>query len=434
MDDKKLAVNGGPKAITKNPEDIFTWPIVTEEDEKAVLEVLRAGKMSGLDITLQFEKEFAKWLGTKYALSFPNGTAALRTAMWAIGIGAGDEIICPSITYWASCTQALTLGAAVNFSDIKPETLCIDPDDIEHRIGPRTKAIVVVHYSAHPAEMDAIMKIARKHNVKVIEDVSHAQGGLYKSKKTGTFGDVAGISMMSGKSFAIGEGGMIATNNKHIIERAVAYGHYIRTGQQTEWHDGQISWVDNPELKKYKGVPLGGYKSRLNQTCSAMGRVQLKYYDERIKEIDKAMNYFCDGIDKIPGLKAIRPPKNSGSTMAGWYNAKLLYAPEEFGGTTSDEFAEAVVAEGVNCKAGTNFPLHLHPVFHTADIFNMGKPTMVSFGQRDVRQGKGNLPVSEGIHNRTLGYPCFRKYRPEIIDEYIQAFRKVAAAYRKKGQ
>ncbi len=178
-----LAVLGGPKSVTREQGDIFKWPIVTKEDEDAVLEVLRAGSMSGNAVTKEFEKEFAAWQGRKYALAYPNGTDSLRAAMWASGLGAGDEIICPSMTYWASATQALTLGAAVNFADIDPETLCIDPGDIEHRIGPRTKAIMVVHYAGYPCDMDRIMAIARKHGVKVIEDVSHAQGSLYQGQE-----------------------------------------------------------------------------------------------------------------------------------------------------------------------------------------------------------------------------------------------------------
>ncbi|HOG51325.1 MAG TPA: DegT/DnrJ/EryC1/StrS family aminotransferase, partial [Lentisphaeria bacterium] len=182
---QKLALFGGPKTITLPPGDIFTWPIITQEDEDAVLDVLRKRAMSGTELTKQFEAEFKAWNGTKYALGYCNGTAALHAALWACGVGPGDEIICPSITYWASAVPALSQGAAVNFADIDPETLCIDPNDIEHRICKRTKAIMVVHYAAYPADMDPIMAIARKHNIKVIEDVSHAQGALYKGRMCG---------------------------------------------------------------------------------------------------------------------------------------------------------------------------------------------------------------------------------------------------------
>jgi len=423
---QKLALLGGPKAVTKDAGDMFKWPIVTKEDETAVLDVLRRGAMSGTDITKQFEKEYAEWMGMKFALAYCNGTEALRAAMWACGVGAGDELICPSITYWASCTAALSLGAAVNFADIDPVTLCIDPKDIEHRIGKRTKAIVVVHYMGYPCDMDRIMKIARKHGVKVIEDVSHAHGGLYKGRKVGTFGDIGAMSMMSGKSFAIGEAGMMVTNTRDLLERCIAYGHYERTGAPSNFNPLDKS-VQNPELNKYAGVPLGGFKHRMNQTCSAMGRVQLKHYDKRMKEIQDAMNRFWDLLEGVPGIRAHRPPKGSRSTMGGWYAAHGLYRGEELGGLTCARFAEAVRAEGVpGCYNGANAALHLHRVFHDADIFNMGKPTMISFGQRDVRQGKGTLPVSERIADIGYSIPWFKHDRPAIIKEYAAAYRKVA--------
>jgi len=423
-----LAIHGGPTALTAEPGDIFKWPIVTEEDEQAVIEVLRAGKMSSSDITKQFEKAFGEWMGRTYALGYPNGTTALRAAMWALGVGAGDEIICPSLTYWASCTQALTLGATVNFADCLPDTLCIDPADIEHRIGPRTKLIVPVHYMGHPCEMDEIMAIARKHNVKVLEDVSHAQGGLYKGRKLGTFGDAAAMSLMSGKSFAVGEAGVLVTDDKSVYEHCIAYGFYERTGAPSNYNPTE-KCITDPELLKFQGVPLGGYKHRMNQTCSAMALVQLKYYDERIAEIQRAMNRFWDLLDGAPGLKAHRPAKDSGSTMGGWYAAHGLYRPEELDGLPCKTYCDAVNAEldgHYRTSPGCNRPLHTHPVFHEADIFRQGKPTVLAFGQRDVRQGPGSLPVTERTPETTYGIPWFKHDRPEAIEQFAAAFRKVA--------
>src|SRR5665213_1122917 len=195
-----LALFGGPPAVTANDPDLFKWPIVTREDEEATLDVLRRGKMSGTDITIEFEKEFSAWLGTKHALGHSSGTAALQAAMFGVGLGRGDELICPALTYWASCLQVFSLGATVVFADIDAKSWCLDPADIERRITPRTKAIVAVHYLGHPCEMEAIMAIARRRGLKVIEDVSHAQGGHYRGVKLGTIGDVAGISLMTGKS------------------------------------------------------------------------------------------------------------------------------------------------------------------------------------------------------------------------------------------
>jgi len=425
----KLALLGGEKAVTADPADAFNWPIVTKEDEEAVMAVLRAGAMSEVNVTKEFEKEFADWMGMKHALGYCNGTAALQAAMWACGVGAGDEVISPSMTYWATCTFALSLGAAVNFADIDRDTLCIDPSDIEHRIGPRTRAIVVVHYTGHPADMDPIMEIAARHDIKVIEDVSHAQGGLYKGRKCGTFGHVGCMSLMAGKSFATGEAGIMLTNDRTLYERCIAYGHYERTGLPSNYNPADAQ-VTETGLREFAGVPLGGAKHRMNQTCSAMGRVQLKYYDERIAEIQQAMNHFWDQLEGVRGIKAHRPPADSGSTMGGWYNARGLYRGEEVGGLSCAKFCEAVRAEGFQCWPGASSPLHLHPVFHKADIFNMGKPTMISFGQRDVRQGPGTLPVTESISEIALGVPWFKKYRPEIIEQHASAYRKVAENYK----
>ena len=157
----KLALLGGPKGLQVDSGDIFKWPIITKEHEDAVLEVLRAGKMSNLDVTRKFETEYAKKIGMKYGLCCSTGTGALQCAFFGLGIGVGDEVIGPSITYWASLLPLFSLGATPVFAEIDPETLCIDPSDIEHRITPRTKGIVVVHYGGHPVDMDPVMAIAK---------------------------------------------------------------------------------------------------------------------------------------------------------------------------------------------------------------------------------------------------------------------------------
>lgn len=426
--EKELAIKGGIKAVSEdnNLKKLFHWPIVTSEDEQAVLEVLRNGSMSGTDITKKFEAEFASWIGADHALGYCNGTASLLASMWACGVGAGDEIICPSMTYWASAVQALSLGAAVNFADIDPNTLCIDPNDVEHRIGHRTKAIVVVHYAGHPCEMDEIMAIAKKHSVKVIEDISHAQGSLYKGRMVGTIGDIAGMSMMTGKSFAVGEAGMMVTNDRNLYERCISFGHYARTGVVSNYNPVDKQ-VHDESLSHFAGIPLGGAKHRMNQTCAAMGRVQLKNYPARIAEIDKAMKRFWNLLEGAPGIRSHMPAEDSGSTMGGWYFARGLYNADELGGLSCEKFCEAVLAEGVECcYPGANKPLHLHSVFHEADIFNQGKPTMVAFGQRDVRQGLGSLPVSEKVNEIAFGIPWFKHDEPEIIEQYAAAYRKVA--------
>lgn len=415
----KLAILGGEPAIKGNiPDELFKWPIITEEDESAVLDVLHRAAMSGTDVTEKFETEFADWIGRKYAIGYCNGTLSLQAAMFACGIGAGDEIICPSKTYWASAIQAFNLNATVVFADIDPCSLCIDPKDLERCLSPYTKAIMVVHYLSHPADMNPIMEFAEKHNLIVIEDVSHAQGGYYKGKMLGTIGHIAAMSLMSGKSFATGEMGILVTDNKEMYDRAMVYSHYERNN---------TNYITTDYLTPYFGMPLGGMKGRVNQTCSAMGRVQLKYYDERCKEIRKAMNYFWDLLEDVPGLIPHRVDESDGSTMGGWYAAHGIYDANRLKGLSVTKFCEALRAEGFSTYSGGNYPLHLHKAFQDMDVLNIGKPARIAFAKRDVRELDKHLPVTENI--KIYGIPWFKKYMPEYIEMYVDAFKKVAFNY-----
>ena len=287
-------------------------------------------------------------------------------------------------------------------------------------ISPKTKAIMVVHYCSYPADMDAIMAIAKKHNLKVIEDVSHAQGGLYKGKRLGTFGDVAAMSLMSQKTFAAGELGIVVTDNRECYERAIAFGHYERNSPKYI--------VETESLKGYTGIALGGVKGRPNQLCTALARVQLKYFDQRCAVIRQAMNYYFDQIDQIDGLHAIRVDESTGSNNAGFYGAMIRYDPEKFGGLSAAKFAEAVRSETHNyCYAGGNFPLHTHNFFKTFDFMNVGKPSRIAYSDRDVRQLDDACKPSE-ITN-AFNTVCFVKFDKEWIDLYVKAFKKVAANY-----
>jgi len=272
-----------------------------------------------------------------------------------------------------------------------------------------------------PAEMDSIMAIARKHNLKVIEDVSHAHGALYKGQMVGTFGDVAGYSLMSGKSFAIGEGGMLTTNSREIYERAIVFAHYERHSEITD-----------EKLKAGALLPWGGYKYRMHQLSSVVGLEQLKKYPAEMAEIDKAMNYFWNLLEGVPGLDSHRPAKGSGTTKGGWYACRGIYKKEELGGLSIKRFCEAVSAEGNICSPGCNAQLHTHPLFHSVDVYGDGKPTNLANLPPgvDIRQGKGSLPGAESIQTKTFSVPWFKRFHPEIIRERAAAFRKVAENYR----
>ncbi len=419
----KLALLGGEPLFKGKPDaSLFKWPIITEEDKDAVIDVVMNNKFSGTDITLKLQEEFAEWQGRKHALAFTNGTMSLSAAMYAIGLGMGDEIICPTKTYWGSVSQAINFGASAVFCNIN-DKLSLDPDDLERCITPKTKAIMVVHYYAYPCDMDRIMEIANKHNLYVIEDVSHAHGSLYKGKKVGNFGHVAAMSMMSTKGFAAGELGMLVTDDRRIYERALAYGHYERNNAK--------NIVESNELKDYFHIALGGVKGRANQVSTALARGQLKYFDERCAKIREAMNYFFDQIEKIPGLSPIRVDESDGSSMGGFYNPMITYHPECYEGLSSRRFCEAVTAECNNtyvCWEGANFNLHTHNFFKTFDLYNLGKPSRIAFAQRDVREDDKYLTPSDSIF--CMSAPWFKHFDKEWIDLYVKAYKKVAENYR----
>jgi len=413
---EKLALLGGTPAIqTAAPAELFKWPIITQEDVDAAMDVVINNKFSRTDITIKFQEEFAAWQGTEYALAFTNGTMSLTAAMFAIGLSEGDEIICPTKTYWGSVSQAAYFGAKTVFCNIN-DMLSLDPKDLERCITPRTKAIVAVHYFGYPCDMDPIMEIAKKHDLYVIEDVSHAHGTLYKGKKVGTFGHVAAMSMMSWKLFAAGEMGMLVTNDRRLYERAIAFGHYERNNERFI--------QESEELKDYFHIALGGVKGRANQLCAALGRGQLKHFDERCAEIRKAMNAFFDLLEGIPGLKPLRADESDGSQIGGYYNPQLIYDPAYFGELSSARFSDAVNAEfngAFKCSADGNFCLHTHQYFKTFDPMHSEVPKTAA------EQSDAALKPSENKH--CLLVPWFKKYDKEWIEAYANAFKKVAANY-----
>lgn len=414
-----LALLGGDPVVVTPREDLFDWPILGPEEEAAVLATMRKPSYLDFETVPAFESELKDWLGTEYVITESSGTHAVLGAMFACGVGPGDEVIVPGSTYWASCVQAFTLRAKVVFADIDPLTMNLDPADVERKITDRTKAIVVVHLLGYPVDMDAINAVARPRGIKVIEDASHAHGSLYRNRRVGTLGDIAAFSMC-GKPLAIGEGGMIATDDPDLHDRALAWGHNFR------FHPGE---VQSPDLLRYAGLPLGGVTSRMHNLSAAIGRVQLRHFDERIKEIDKAMNHFWDLLADIPGLVAHRPPKDSGSTMGGWYNPHGVYLQEHFGGLSVARFVEAIRAEGYHSwtRICIREPLHTHELFRSADVYGEGVPTNSRRGGAPP-QGRGDLPVAESV--RALTVPPFRRFDQDAIEMYAAAFRKVADNYK----
>jgi len=216
MGNEKLAIEGGEATIK---EKLPTWPSFTEEIVNAAMEPLKTGKVNYWTGPngMEFEKKFAEWNGSKFAISTSNGTSALHTALGGLNLGPGDEIITTPYTFIASSFCIVQAGAIPVFADVVKETHCINSSAIREKITERTRAIIPVHLYGNACEMDEIMEIAKKHNLYVIEDAAEAHGATYKGKKVGTIGDVGAFSFCQNKTFTTGgEGGIVTTDNEEL--------------------------------------------------------------------------------------------------------------------------------------------------------------------------------------------------------------------------
>src|SRR5688572_21661902 len=213
---EKLALDNKNKTVTKK----LSWPIFDDSDVDAITEVARSGQWGNPDcggLVEKFEKEFASYCGSKYAVTCVNGSVALRLALIASGVKPGDEVIVPPYTFIATATIVIEANCVPVFVDIQPDTYNLDPSKIEAAITHRTKAIIPVHFAGQACDMDAIMEIARKRNLVVIEDAAHAHGGEYKGQKLGSIGRAGCFSFQSSKNLNAGEGGLVVTNDEKLF-------------------------------------------------------------------------------------------------------------------------------------------------------------------------------------------------------------------------
>lgn len=410
---EKLAIHGGSKVVTRQSPGFGTWPIVTEEDERAVLDVLHARSMSGTDITFELEQEYAQWEGSEFALACNNGTSAIHCAMYGLGIGRGDEVITPTWTFWATHTQLLNLGATPVFCDLDPRTLCPDPADVERRITDKTAAIIVVHIGGCAANMDAFMDISARHGIPVLEDYSHSHASTWKGRKVGSIAQVGAASIMSGKPLATGEGGMMNTNDRDIYERAVMFGH-----------GDHVKFVQNQEYKRLGGPPWGGYKYRMHQMTSAMARVQLRHFDEYRAPGVRNMERFFGQVCSVPGVGCNYALHDPDVTTGASYWQMLILDDEIVQRVPNSVLAQAIRAEGAPASAGGYFCHHLHPFWNECDVYGDGRPTRIAFS-RDVRQGVGDCPNAERIVKHLIQVPRMIQPDDEYVDQLAAAYVKV---------
>jgi len=400
---------GGPKAITLDQTEALKWPLIGEEEIEAVTRLLRKGELSISEETYAFEKEFANYLGVKYALAHNNGTAAIHAAFFAAGVGPGDEVIAPSYTYWATAMPILSCNAIPIFAEIDPKTFCLDPDDVRRKITPQTKAIIVVHLWGMPAEMDELLQIAHENNIVLIEDASHAHGAEYKGRKIGSIGDIACFSLQTSKLMIGGEGGILVTNNQEYYERAVLLGHYERISKLSE------------KYRKYAHTGFG-WKYRISPLASAIARVQLRHLDERNAKRNRNLEYLNRELSEIKGIEPFETPPY---VKRVYYEYRIKFNPEELGGVSREKLVAALRAEGAKVS-GERYPLlHLQPVFKERNIYGKGCPFDCPHVRRRVFYKKGDLPVTERSQERVLQLPSFPNAEKPLLDQYVEAFRKV---------
>jgi len=402
---QELSIFGGKKAVEQNDNDAFSWPQFNKEDQQAVIRVMSMADYRFYEEAYILENEIKEFFNVKYALPHMNGTSALHAAMFAIGIRPEDEIIVPSLTYWASVMPVLACNATPVFAESDPETLNIDPGDIERKITPRTKAIVVVHLCGLPCEMDTIMSIAKKHKLKVIEDCAHTHDAEYKGKKMGTIGDIGCFSYQATKLLPGIEGGMLITDNREYYERAVALGHYERLPGLPE----------NSPYRKYQHTCMG-YKYRIHPLSAAIIRVQLKKYDQLNASRNTNLMKLDQELSEIRGLEVIKTPSY---IKRNYYCYRLKYHADKLSGLSRDNFIAALQAEGMDIGKERYVLLHQQPVFNEE---NKNFPWIE---KGSVLKNKVNLPVTEKLYEQLLSLPTFPQGTNDLITKYIHGFRKV---------
>lgn len=409
-----LAIFGGHKSVTLSTAD--RWRKVQREEIDLVVELMERGEISlGYGgIISEFEEAFASYIGARYCIAVNNGTNGLFSAYFAVGVGPGDEVIVPSYTWHATVAPIIHSGAIPVFCEISPINLCADPEDIERKITPRTKAIAVTHLWGNPADMDAIMGISQRYGIPVIEDASHAHGAEWGGKKVGTIGDIGVFSLQGSKPLAGGEAGVVVTNNSEYYDRMIVLGHHGRLFSEVLTSD------------KYKHLfPQGiGFKFRASPLAIAIARVQLKRLDEVNRRRAATWAAYteglkgCDAVRPVPGLPKAKP--------GGFYEYRLVYQPEATGGVPVEKFVEALRAEGVPTDHDRYALTHLHPFFSRRWGFeNVG---FLNCPQSAACKlwARGDLPVTESIHARLLSLPSYTDPEPGLIEQITSAFWKVA--------
>jgi perosamine synthetase len=408
----KLAILGGDAVIA--PGTIKTWPLVDEVDEQFVLASLRGTNHAFGPNCVAFEKEFAAWNGNQYAITTNSGTAALHMCVAACGCSEGDEIIVTAYSWSSSATCILHHNCIPVFVDIDWETMNIDVDKIEAAITAKTKAIIVVHLHGLAVDMERVMAIARKYDLKVIEDACQAHGAKFQGKKVGTLGHCGAFSFNQNKNLCSGEGGMFVTDDEELMTKARMLWSFGETRTPTESRD-------------YHAYALG-WMYRNNDLTAAFGRAQLTRLDLYLDWQKQNVRLLDEQLRDVPNL--IRPTEPAGHEH-NWYNYVIRFDLEALNHThDASEFRDKVVralrAEGVEAVVWQRFILPRMTVFQAKNAYGYGAPWSSPHAQ-PVDYSLEQYPVAQKHSDSHICLVQMLRYPngPEITEMITEAFWKV---------
>lgn len=368
-----LALHGGtPTRSQPWPE----WPLWDNTEEEALLRVIRSGswgRLTGQEAQA-FEHDFAQAHGARYAVAVPSGTVALKLALLAAEIQAGDEVIVPPYTFVATVGAVLECNAVPVFADIHPDSYCLDPARAAEAITSKTRAIIAVHLGGLPAEMDALRQLAQQHNLTLIEDASHAHGSVYKGQPVGSLGDYACFSFQATKNLNCGEGGIVLTRD----ERA-----YHRLRAQSDW--GRL-----PEDGSY--TPVVGANYRITELQAALLRAQWTRFPQQCARRNANGLRLDTLLGMVPGLRPL-PRASLGCDVNGYHLYVFRY-DEATWGIPRSLFVRAMNAEGIPVQSGYTTPLYEWPAFVQKQF---GPFSASRAGYADVEVHRARCPVMERV-------------------------------------
>ena len=409
----KLAVNGGEKTIKDG--EVKNWPPVDKTDEEMVLDALYSDVQTRGKHSLAFEKEFAEWNGNEHAVFTNSGTAALHMCVVGCGVGAGDHVLVTSYTWSSSATCILHHDAIPIFVDIDPETFLIDPKKIEAAITPRTKAIIAVQLHGLCCDMDPILEIAKRHDLKVIEDCCQAHGATYKGRKAGTMGDCAAFSLNQNKCLSSGEGGVFVCDDDEVYSNATklwSFGETARPEQNRDYHAYALGWM-----------------YRNNELTAAFARSQFAKYDYYFETLRTNGEYLYANLNDVKGLKQPYEPEEC---VHNWYNYNLRVDFDGLGVTDKkvelrDAVCGAIIAEGVSCSVWQRFILPEMTVFRAKNAYGGGYPWSIPGADEGVDYVPENYPnaLAYSKCHMSLTKSLRAPNGLDIAKKVVEAVRKV---------